>query len=160
MAKIAKTIETLSRYGTTIAACCLMAVVAIIAGNIIIRQFIDPIEGVHEVAAFLGALVIALSLARNQLSKENIGVEIIHVYLPKRIQLIVEAVTSLISAIVSALIAWQLLAYGFHLYDSNEVSMTLAMPYYPFIAVVGLCFALLALVLFSDCWNACSGARK
>lgn len=160
MTQITRTIETLSRYGAAIAAYCLMAIVVIIAGNIIIRQFIDPIEGVHEVAAFLGALVIALSLARNQLSKENIGVEIIHVYLPKRIQLIVESVTSLIAAIVSALIAWQLFAYSLHLCQSNEVSMTLAIPYYPFIAVVGLCFALLALVLFNDCWNAGSGAKK
>jgi len=160
MAKMTAIIETLSRYGAEVSGYCLMAIVAMIAGNIIIRQFIEPIEGVHEVAAFLGALVIALSLARNQLSKENIGVEIIHVYLPKHLQLIVESITSLISAIVSALIAWQLFAYSLHLYESNEVSMTLAIPYYPFIGVVSLCFLLLTLVLFADCWNAFSGARK
>lgn len=160
MMQVTKVVETLSKYGATIAAYCLMAIVAMIAANIIIRQFVDPIEGVHEVAAFLGSLVIALSLARNQLSKENISVELVHLYLSKRAQLILESITSMISAIVSALIAWQLFGYGLHLYDSNEMSMTLAIPYYPFIGVVGLCFALLALVLFTDSWRAYLGARK
>jgi len=118
--------------------------------NIIVRRapFHAPILGSAEISTFLGAMLISLALPLNQLRKGNIAVEMLSSSLPPLVRLVLEKIVLLISGVTCVAIGWQLFEHGFVLAERGEVSMTLAVPFYPLIYVSGLCFEMLAFVLF------------
>ena len=69
-------------------------------------------------------------------------------WLPAVVRDILNRFVLLVSGLLCAVIARQLFEHAMILRHRGEVSMTLAIPYFPFIVVVGVCFAILALVLF------------
>lgn len=138
-----------SRILWAVAACCLVGMVALTTLNIVLRRppFEAPLTGAHELTAFLGALVISLSLPLNQLRKGNIRVEILQSLIPPRLRALLERTVLLVSGVLCGVIVWRLVVYALVLRDKGEVSMTLAIPYFPFILVLGVCFLMLAVVL-------------
>lgn len=144
--------ERLSVWCAVAAGTCLMGIVLVTTLNIVFRRtsVLPPITGAQEGAAFLGALAVALALPFTQVSKANIGVEMVQAWLPERARLIGERVNSVVSAVVCLLIAWRCAAYGLDLWESDEVSMTLAIPFHPILFVMSGCFVLLAAVFLTD----------
>ena len=73
--------------------------------------------------------------------------------IPLRIQRIIESITTCFGLFLFVLIAWQSASYANELRLSGEVSLTLEMPFYPF--VYGICFsaAVVCLILISDLLN-------
>ena len=65
--------------------------------------------------------------------------------LSERVQAIFQVVTSSVAFIFFGLLAWQSLVYAQKLKKWGEVSMTLELPYYPF--VYGLAFSAAAVCL-------------
>lgn len=141
--------ETVSRILAIIAGCCLMGIVLITTLNIILRRapFHTPIMGAPEISTFLGAMLIGFALPLNQLRDGNIKVEMLHSILSLRARIILERIVLLVSGVLCIAIAWRLFDYALVLRGREEVSMTLAIPFYPFIVVTSLCFAMLAFVL-------------
>jgi TRAP-type C4-dicarboxylate transport system permease small subunit len=152
MSRLRALSERLSTYCAVAAGTCLMAIVVLTTLNIIFRRtsFLPPITGAQEGAAFLGALAVALALPFTQVRKANICVEMLQPYLSERARVLVERANGFISAIVCLLIAWQCAVYALDLWEAEEVSMTLAIPFYPIILVIGACFAMLAVVFVTD----------
>lgn len=144
--------EAISRFCVVIAGCCLMTIVVLITLNVIVRRvpFLGPITGVHETASFLAALLIGLSLPRNQLLKGNISVEMIRTVVSRRVEAVMDCVIALICLALCLLIAWRSALYASTLWDRHEVSLTLGVPFYPIIFTIGACFALLAFVFLTD----------
>jgi TRAP-type C4-dicarboxylate transport system permease small subunit len=58
------------------------------------------------------------------------------------------------------LIAWRCVVYAIGLREAREVSLTMGIPFYPFVLVVGVSFALLAFALLVDAIRAVSEVRK
>ncbi len=137
-----------------------MAVVALITANIILRRapFYAPILGAHEVSSFMGALLIGLALPLTQLRDRNISVEFAQANLPKPAASILKRVLALICMGLCALLAWRLVAYGMILWGRHEVSLTLFIPFFPFIFVLSVCFIVLAFVFLTDALGA--GSRE
>lgn len=154
MQRIAKPLlgaaEFLGKLLAVVASCCLVTMVVITSLNIILRRppFETPVTGAHELTAFFGALVISLSLPISQLRDRNIRVEIITILLPRFVRNLIDRFVLLVSGALCVVIAWRLFEQAQVLRSRSEVSMTLAIPYFPFIIVVGGCFAVLAIVLF------------
>lgn len=146
---LATTARVLCRVLAAVAGCCLVAMVALTTLNIVLRKppFEAPLTGAHELTAFLGAMVISLSLPLNQLRKGNIRVEILQSLMPPRLRAGLERAGLLASGAFCAVVVWRLLVYALVLRDRGEVSMTLAVPYFPFIVIAGGCFLILAAVL-------------
>jgi hypothetical protein len=69
---------------------------------------------------------------------------------PERIQAIIDSITSSFGFILFALISWRSVLYGNHLRASGEVSLTLQLPFYPFVYGIAFAAAALCLVLFVD----------
>jgi TRAP-type C4-dicarboxylate transport system permease small subunit len=118
--------------------------------DVALRLFGVPIPGAYEMVGFLGALIVAFSLAYTSLHRGHVAVEVVFEKLPPRAQSIVSAVGDLISAALFGLISWQSLAYGIDLRQSGEVSLTLQMPLYPFVYSIAAGCGLLGLVLLVD----------
>jgi tripartite ATP-independent transporter DctM subunit len=66
--------ELIARHCAVVAGVCLMAIVVVTTLNIVARKLMMPILGAHEATEYLAALLIGLTLAYNQLRKENISV--------------------------------------------------------------------------------------
>jgi TRAP-type C4-dicarboxylate transport system permease small subunit len=152
--------EFIARHCAVIAGVCLMAIVAVTTLNIVARKFAAPILGAHEATEYLGALLIGLTLAYNQLRKENIGVELVDAFLAPRARALTESVTSFLSLFMCLLIAWRCVVYAIELRETREVSMTMGIAFYPFVLIVGVSFALLAFALLVDSLRAAGEVRK
>jgi TRAP-type C4-dicarboxylate transport system permease small subunit len=153
-------IDLIARHCAVVAGVCLMAIVALTTLNIVARQFMSPILGTHEATEYLGALLISLTLAYNQLKKENIGVELVDTYLSPRVRALLTCITSLLSLVLCLAIAWRSIVYAVELWEAKEVSMTMGIPFFPIVLVVGASFALLALALLVDSLRAAAEVRR
>lgn len=151
--------DLIARHCAAVAGICLMAIVALTTLNIVARQLMWPILGAHEATEYLGALLISLTLAYNQLRKENIGVEIVDTLVSARVRALLESITSSLALLLCLLIAWRCVVYAVDLWHSKEVSSTMGIPFYPFVTVVGLSFALLAFALLVDALKAAAEVR-
>jgi TRAP-type C4-dicarboxylate transport system permease small subunit len=151
MAQLQKGIALVSRGFNVVAGAAVIVMMALTCADVVLRLMRHPIPGTYEVVGFLGTVIISFSLALTSLEKGHIAVDILVERLPQRIQIAIETFISLVGAVLFALVAWQCLFYAMDLKRSGEVSLTLAMPIYPFVHGIALGSGLLCFVLLSEC---------
>lgn len=127
-----------------------LALMALATTNIILRILSMPYKGTYELVSFMGAVVIALALGFTQKSKSNIIVDILTDKFPKGLQAFIDKIADNVIMFFFGLVAWQTYTYGMKIYNSNEVSETLKIAFYPFVLVVAIGFAFLSLTAFID----------
>jgi TRAP-type C4-dicarboxylate transport system permease small subunit len=110
-----------------------------------IRTYLQPIPGTYELVCFLGSTAAAFAMAHTTRESGHVAVSLIVRLLSEKIQAGFKIVTSSLSLILFGLISWQSIMYARKLVESGEVSMTLELPYYPF--VYGVAFASFAVCL-------------
>ncbi len=119
-----------------------------------------PIPGTYELVGFLGAIVISFALAYTSIERSHIAVEILVQRLPRRFQIALEGIVSLISLIFFGIITWQTHIYAQDLRQSGEVSLTLGMPIHPIVSGMAIGFAFLCLTLLFDVLKSFRRVRK
>lgn len=110
-----------------------------------ILEGIQPTPGIYELVCFLGASAAAFAMAHTTLESGHVAVSLIVRLLSEKLQAGFKIVTSSLGFILFALISWHSVGYARELVESGEVSMTLQLPYYPF--VYGVAFASFAVCL-------------
>ena len=145
-ATIDRTITALS--GVAAAAVLMMLVVTV--GNIVLRLLGQPFSGTFEVVGMLSVIVNGLALAEAQRRKSHIAIDLIIGRAPIRAQLWAGAIVTVVSAVMFALLAQQLVSYGMNLRDAGSVSESLRLPYWPLALVLALGVCGLLLALLSD----------
>ncbi|MBU2026730.1 MAG: TRAP transporter small permease [Proteobacteria bacterium] len=151
MAQLQRGIVLVSRGFNVVAGAAVILMMVLTCADVVLRLLRQPITGTYEIVGFLGTVIVSFSLAFTSLEKGHIAVEILVEKLPRRMQVGIEAVTSLIGAALFSLITWQSLVYAADIRQSGEVSVTLTMPIYPFIYGIAAGSGLLCLVLLSEC---------
>lgn len=154
----------LNRFNTAVsnvllvlAGVLLTAMVALACANMVLRFFGRPVLGAYELMGFMGALVTALALAGTQLKGGHIALTVMAGMLPKAVERGIDCVSSLACAAFFGLAAWRTAAWAGTLIDTGELSETLRIPFYPFVYIVALGCAMLALTLMADA--CCAFAR-
>lgn len=141
----------------------LMALVLLATGNVALRIFGAPYSGTYEVVSFLGAAVTAAALGYTQKKKDHIVVDILSDRFPRAVKRVLDAVNYAVTAVLFAIVSWQVFAWGGRLRQSGELSETLKLVYYPYVYFVGAGFAVLALTLVLDLletvWRTGDGPR-
>jgi TRAP-type C4-dicarboxylate transport system permease small subunit len=119
-----------------------------------------PIPGTYELVCFLGAIAVSFAMAHTSVEKGHVAVSLIVQLLPKRAQALIGSITSSFGLIFFALLSWQSMLYANDLRSSGEVSLTLQLPFYPF--VYGISFAAVAvcLVLIVELYTNLTGVSK
>jgi len=140
----------LNKWFIWIGGAALLIMMGISCANMFLRPFGVPLKGAYELAGFLGALTIALPLGYAQITRAHISVDILASQFSKRTQKIMNTISSFLSMIFFALVAWQVFVFATTIWKRSETSETLRIIYYPFVYTVAFCCALLALVLFID----------
>jgi TRAP-type C4-dicarboxylate transport system permease small subunit len=89
-------------------------------------------------------------LAHTSTEKGHVSVSFVVSRFPSRIQKVIECITSAFGLFIFAFIAWQSFVYANDLRAAHEVSLTLELPFYPFIYGVGFSSGVVCLLLLSD----------
>ena len=107
-----------------------------------------PIAGTYELVCYMATVAVAFAMAHTTVEKGHVAVSFVVDLLPKRVQNIIATITNSCGLLFFILIAWRSILYASHLKASGEVSLTLQLPFYPFVYGIGfsafaVCFVLL-----------------
>ncbi len=128
----------------------LLALTLLATMNVALRIFRVPVEGTYEVVSFLGAIVTAGALGYTQKRKDHIVVDILSEKFPAKVRRVLDRVNYILILVFFSIVSWQTFVYGKMLMRTGELSETLKIAYYPFVFLVSLGFAVLALTGFLD----------
>ncbi len=129
----------------------LAAMMFLTAADVFLRNvFNKPILGAFEITECLMSLMVASGLAYVTVTKSQIRVDVLFVRLPQRVQRVLTVITDFLGLGLCALLSWRAFVYMQAEYDSGTRIGALLIPTFPFIAVVGLGWLLLAIVLLKD----------
>jgi len=141
-----KTTEFLIRVGI----CFLLFIMMVTITDVVMRYFGGGLHGSIELVEYSMVILIFFSMGYIQASKRNITVEIIYEKLPIRWQKILDLITSLVCFLLFLLFLYSSVLQTSSIYKSGQVSATLEIPKYPFVACMSLGVALLCLVLLGN----------
>lgn len=119
-------------------------VVADICGN---KFFKSPVPGGIELVSLLSVVAISFAIAETQMAHGHIEVEMLITKLPRVAQKVIGIFTYAFSIALFITLSIMSFLYGNTLQSSGEVSMTLALPYYPFVWGIGVSCICVTLVL-------------
>jgi TRAP-type transport system small permease protein len=146
-----KVISICSRIAGYIAAIMLAIItlltIADICGRLIFNR---PITGSVELTEYMLAIVCFFAIAWAALRKRHIEVDLLMSRFPVRIQAVVEVVTTVLSLVISIIMAWQLIMEAIDLQQLDVISTFLGIPKYPFYYVSALGCLLLITVIISN----------
>jgi TRAP-type C4-dicarboxylate transport system permease small subunit len=117
-------------------------------------SFIRPIPGTYELVSFIGAVAAAFAIAHTSINNHHVSVSLVTRFLPKRVKAITKIITNTLALVFFGLLSWRSILYAEELKLYGEVSMTLQLPYYPFIYGVAFASLVMGFVLIMYIINA------
>ena len=116
-----------------LASISLLAMMLIVAGNVIGRLFFNaPITGSFEIAGLSGILMGAVALGFTEKERRNVTVEALTILLPKRIQCFLESFMGILSLTAVGLLFWAVLHESLYAFQSKETTTVVGIATYPF----------------------------
>ena len=109
-----------------------------------------PIPGTYELVCFLGSVAVSFAMAHTSVERGHVAVSLVVRLFPQRIQDLIDTITGIFSFILFTLLSWQSVLYANDLRTSGEVSLTLELPFYPFVYGISFAAAVVCLVLLVD----------
>ena len=133
-----------------VAGVAIVVMMLLTCADVVLRYFRKPIPGTYELVCFLGAAAVAFSMAHTSVERGHVAVTFVVSLFPRRIQGLIEIITTIFGLFFFSLIAWQSVIYANDLHRSGEVSLTLELPFYPFVYGISISAAIVCLILLSD----------
>lgn len=138
-----------------IGSCAIFAIMVLMTSDVIGRYFFKhPIIGSDEIVGILLICLAACAFSYTQRLKQHIRVDLLTSHFPVKVRLALDIITNLIALLVISGIAWQMFVaaqrYLLHLQGGSPVSVTLEIPWSPFIIILGVGFVIFALILLAD----------
>ena len=106
-----------------------------------------PIAGTYELICLMGVVAAAFAMAHTSLQAGHVAVNFVVRLLSEKTQAMFEIVTGTMGFLFFAIICWQSIVYAGRAKELGEVSMTLQIPYYPFIYGIAFSAFTVCLVL-------------
>lgn len=150
----------LARILFGIAGAAIVAMTLLTTADVVLRLFRLPIPGTYELVSFFSAVSVSFAMAHTCVEKGHIAVSVLVQNLPPRGQALIDSLTSALSLLLFALIAWRSILYGENLRLAGEISPTLQLPFYPFVFGIGISSAAVCLVLLAEVQKNLQGVFK
>ena len=131
-----------------IAGLFLVAMIGLTCANVFLRLAWIPVAGTFELMGYFGAVITAFAMGFTQIRKGYIAVDIVVLGFSKKVRNILNAVNAFICTVFFVLATWQISKYAANLRETEEVTETLQIIYYPFTYAVAVGCGALALVFF------------
>ena len=133
-----------------IAGTAIVLMMLITCADVVLRYFRRPIPGTYELVCFLGSVAVSFAMARTTLQKGHVAVSLFVRLLTQRVQSVISIITTFFSLTLFTVLSWQALLFANDLRAANEVSLTLELPFYPFVYGMSFAAATVCLVLLVD----------
>ncbi|MFC1580816.1 TRAP transporter small permease [Thermodesulfobacteriota bacterium] len=111
---------------------------------------LKPIPGTYELVCFMGSVAVAFAMAHTSVEKGHVAVSFIVAFFPERVQAVIETITTCFGLTFFTLLCWRSILYAADLRVMGEVSLTLQLPFYPFVYGVAFSAFAVCLVLLGD----------
>lgn len=131
----------------------LVTVMLATTADVIMMAFGHPILGAVDFVGLVAVVILACAMPYTQAEKGHVGVDILVQRMSPRSQAVLDTVTTAVSLVLFALVAWQMWLYAGELALKGEVSMTVHLRMHPYIYLVSVCFGMLCLVLLGDIFH-------
>jgi len=128
----------------------LLALTLLATMNVALRIFQVPVGGTYEIASFLGAIVTAGALGYTQKRKDHIVVDILSDKFQAAVKRVLDRVSYVLLLAFFSIVSWQTFVFARRLMSTGEMSETLKIAYHPFVFLVSLGIAVLALTILLD----------
>lgn len=128
--------------------------------EVMLRPFDVSIYGAFEMIGFVGSVVVFFSMPQTLIEKGHIQISVVVSKFSNRVQATIDVITGALSIGVCALVVWQAGSVATDMLRSGEVSLTLGIPFYPFVYGIAFSCGLLGLVFLSDLFDSISVWRK
>jgi TRAP-type C4-dicarboxylate transport system permease small subunit len=146
-----KILARLSQAGLAVAAAGLVLMMFLIGFDVIMRYLLNrPIAGSMELTEFLMSLTIGFGLAYCAFKKGHIRVDLVLMHVPTKVQRILDIIAYFVSFGFCCLIVWQTFENGQSIMQTKITSSVLLIPVFPFIFLLAIAMAILALVFLKD----------
>ena len=146
----------LNRGLVFLASCCLVVMVFLTVGEMVLRVFGTPMAGIVEVVGWMAAAITAFALGYTQIHKGHVAINLLTERFNRRLRVILDAAMNMISTALFAATAWFIFQYAGSLREAGSLSETMKVIVYPWVYIVSLGCAGLALALFVDMLESCS----
>ena len=167
-------IKKLAKYMYFVAGAAIIAMMLLSTADVVLRlggplyskhelwifSFFQPIPGTYELVSFLGAVAASFAMAHTSIEGGHVSVSLLVRLFSKKNRVIVQFITNSLALVLFALISWRSIIYAEKLRSFGEVSMTLQLPYYPFIYGVAFSAFAVCLVLLTYLFNDVSELYK
>lgn len=94
---------------------------------------LKPIPGTYDLVALFGSIAAALAMAHTTVQSGHVAVELLVRLLAKKKRAVLKLFTDTVSGLFFAVLAWRCVLYARDLKESGEVSMTMQLPFHPFV---------------------------
>jgi TRAP-type C4-dicarboxylate transport system permease small subunit len=154
MTHIERNVSSVSRQMSTVGGGgALVGIAIVVTVNVLIRIGWRPIAGVYELVSFLGGMMIALGVGWCAVEKGNVAIGVLVERFSPRVQAIVRSITTSLSLLIVAIIAWHSVVFGTAVRVRGYASDVLDIPVFPFIYAIAVGFGVLGLVLLIELFN-------
>lgn len=124
-------VTRLSTFMSVCAGIILLIMTGLTFVDVVLRYFGKPIVGAYELVAFLGVAVAAFALPRASLMKVHVYVDIVIDKVPLVWRRLFRIVTRTIVFFMFLFAAWYFIGMARNFINTNSVTMTLKVPFYP-----------------------------
>jgi len=109
------------------------------------KLFSWPLPGAFDMISLIAILVTAFPFASTELVGGHVRLDLGLIFLPKKAQRFCRNLANLLSLFLVVLLVYSSIRFGIKMVVTREASMTLAIPFYPFVfaLILGLIPALL-----------------
>lgn len=150
MRVLIKATDGLASMLATISGVGLVAMMALLVGNIVLRWVASPLHGAYELVSMTAIVVLGLGLAQAQVYKSHVAIDIVMIRFNKTIQLIVGTLVTVLSIVVFVELIGALWGYGLNLKAAGSTTESMHIPLWPSVFVLLIGVIALTLVLVAD----------
>jgi TRAP-type C4-dicarboxylate transport system permease small subunit len=147
-------LETLSRHLNQAMAwfggLILAGLMFFVVFDVAMRALGWPVAGSFEIIGWLSASAMSLALGYVQICRGHVAVTLLTDHVGERTRNLLELVIGVLALTMFVVVAWFVGRYGQTLQESGSLSETLRIVVYPWVYVVAIGFAGLALALLVD----------
>ena len=145
-----KTVFRITKFMDVVGGAVLTFMMLLTVVDVILRYLGKQITGTYELVFLGGAVVIAFAIPRTSWDGANVNVDFVVEGLPRIARKVTFVFTRLMGIAFFFLLGWNLFALGTTLFRKSEVSLTLHVPIYPVVYMLGICAFAECLVLLSS----------
>ena len=160
MKKLEYLVRTIADKFNLISAAAVVIIMLVIVMDITMRIFRISLPGAYDIVSLLGTVVIAFSLTYTTIQQGHIAVDLVYQKLPEKIHPFIDFFNDAAGFIFFAVLSWQSFLYAGSLKAAGEVSLTIKIPSYPFVAGIGLSCLLLSIYLLLNLIKSARRAAK